>query len=344
MSSDGISAKPHPQHTVPEAASVNSSRDLMDLYCWRICDAELCIRVATDVYILGTANGHYPSTSTCRQTSRSMVWLDLGLESASYVHLRNAMILQTYPSRLYFSSLRTVALSISSYEEPRWIQECQDYSRLKQRCRQKFLQATVTNTLVVKRLLILADLTDEVVIIDDSAAAHGSISDVWKGNWDDPVERRPRVVASKFLRQIMVQNRLRAEVLAWHRLCHRNRNILADEKGYAIMEEMFIKMGTSFFPGSTRWMAPELIMALIHDDGHIPPITTSSDVYAFASVWIATGQLPYPNRTTVTVDILRGIKPLKLDTRAGACCITVGAMHSPVYVRQSYISLDHGDD
>lgn len=32
-------------------------------------------------------------------------------------------------------------------------------------------------------------------------------------------------------------------------------------------------------------MAPELIMGLINDDdGHIPPITTSSDVYAFASV------------------------------------------------------------
>ena len=30
-------------------------------------------------------------------------------------------------------------------------------------------------------------------------------------------------------------------------------------------------------------MAPELIMALVNDDG-VPPITTSSDVYAFASV------------------------------------------------------------
>ncbi|KAF8814545.1 kinase-like protein [Phlegmacium glaucopus] len=447
MSSDGISAKPHPEQTVPEAASVNSFKDLMDLYCWRMCDAELCIGVATDdqefmlsdrcfgsldegfdedpeccdlffpifptlaLYILGTANGHYPSTSTYRQTSRSTVWLDLGLESASDVHLRNAMILQTYPSRLYFSSLRTVALSISSYDEFRWIQEHQDYSRLKQRCRQKFLQETVTKTLVVKGSLILTDLTDEVVIIGDSAVAHGSFSDVWKGNWDDPVERRPRVVALKFLRQIMVQNvrekllkRLQAEVLAWHRLCHRNvsqlfgivqspnsiamvsqwcdngtichylkhnpeanrlkllvqiasgiaylhtvkpmivhgdlkgGNILVDEKGYAIitdfglskvMEEMSesINMGTSFFAGSTRWMAPELIMALIHDDGHVPPITTSSDVYAFASVCleITTGQLPYPNRTNdhaVTVDILRGIKPsrcktclLKLDTR-----------------------------
>ena len=87
-------------------------------------------------------------------------------------------------------------------------------------------------------------------------------------------------------------------------------------------------------------MAPELIMSLIHDDG-VPPITTSSDVYAFASVClevklqlsllllfcfgeprltssqIATGQLPYPNRTNdhaVTVDILRGVKPSRCTT------------------------------
>lgn len=71
-------------------------------------------------------------------------------------------------------------------------------------------------------------------------------------------------------------------------------NILIDEKGYAIitdfglskvMEEMSesINISTSFFAGSTRWMAPELIMALVNDDG-VPPITTSSDVYAFASV------------------------------------------------------------
>jgi serine/threonine protein kinase len=72
-------------------------------------------------------------------------------------------------------------------------------------------------------------------------------------------------------------------------------NILIDEKGYAIitdfglskvMEEMsesINSMTTSFFAGSTRWMAPELIMSLVNDD-HVPPITTSSDVYAFASV------------------------------------------------------------
>jgi len=48
-------------------------------------------------------------------------------------------------------------------------------------------------------------------------------------------------------------------------------------------------MGNSFFAGSTRWMAPELIFALVHDDGRLPPITTFSDVYAFASVCLEVG-------------------------------------------------------
>ncbi|KAF8962816.1 kinase-like domain-containing protein [Flammula alnicola] len=429
--------------------SVDAFHDAMEAYCWRLCEAELCIGVATEdqefmlsdrcfgtldegfdedpeccdlffpiyptlaLYILGTSDSHYSSTSTYRQTSRSTVWLDIGLESASDVHLRNAMVLQTYPERLFFASLRTVALSISSYDEFRWIQEHQDYSRLKQRCRQKFLQETVTKTLVVRGEIMLTDLTDEVVVLGDSAVAHGSFSDVWMGKWEDPVERRTRMVALKFLRQIMVQNvrekllkRLQAEVLAWHRLCHKNvsqlfgivqspnsiamvsqwcdngticsylkrnptanrlklliqvalgiaylhtvkptiihgdlkgGNILVDDVGNAIitdfglskvMEEMSMSiataegnsngsmsMGTSFFAGSTRWMAPELIMALVQDDGQVPPITTCSDVYAFASICleIASGHLPYPHRSNdhaVTVDILRGVRPARSD-------------------------------
>jgi len=44
-------------------------------------------------------------------------------------------------------------------------------------------------------------------------------------------------------------------------------------------------LSTSFFAGSTRWMAPELIQALVEDEGgKIPQVTTHSDVYAFASV------------------------------------------------------------
>ncbi|KAH7922435.1 kinase-like protein [Leucogyrophana mollusca] len=74
------------------------------------------------------------------------------------------------------------------------------------------------------------------------------------------------------------------------------------------------KLGTSLLAGSTRWMAPELILALVEDDGRPPPITTSSDVYSFASVCleVATGQIPYAHRRNdhaVTMDIMRGVKP-----------------------------------
>lgn len=123
-----------------------------------------------------------------------LVWIDCGFEAPIDVHLRNAMTLQTYPRRLYFSSLRSVAQSISSYDEFRWISEHLDYSRLKQRCRQKYMQETVTKTLVVKGSVILTDLTDSIVRVGDSAVEHGSFSDVWKGIWTDPIEKTPRMV------------------------------------------------------------------------------------------------------------------------------------------------------
>jgi hypothetical protein len=424
------------QEELPLEIPTNPSLEMMETYCWRLCEAEVSFGVAMDeqefvlsdrcygnldetleeeslssdlffpicptlaLYILGTLEESPLSSITLRRP-KHIAMLDVGLESAIDVHLRNAMILQTYPQYLFFQSLRTVALSVSSYEEFRSIPEHLDYSRLKQRCRQKFLQETVTKTLTVKGPVTLIDLTDDVEIIGDSAVAHGSFSDVWKGKWEDPIERRPRIVALKFLRQVMVKGvrekllkRLQAEVLAWHRLCHKNvsqlfgivqsphsiamvsqwcdngtlscylknipeanrlkllvqvasgisylhqiniihgdlkgGNILVDKNGDAIitdfglskvLEEMSDEMtvGTSFFAGSTRWMAPELIFALVEDDGGIPPITTSSDVYAFASVCleIASGHLPYPNRSNdhaVTVDILRGIRPSRSRT------------------------------
>ncbi|KAJ4487809.1 hypothetical protein J3R30DRAFT_3216307, partial [Lentinula aciculospora] len=89
---------------------------------------------------------------------------------------------------------------------------------------------------------------------------------------------------------------------------------------------------SSFFAGSTRWMAPELVLTLVGDndtgDAHVegeiragaekrtPRVTTASDVYAFASVCleIVTGNLPYPHRKndySVTVDIIRGVSPAR---------------------------------
>ncbi|KAF5375946.1 hypothetical protein D9615_008211 [Tricholomella constricta] len=432
ISQDSVALHPWDQPLPRMAAALLVDfRSAMDTYCWRLCDADICIGVAADeqefiltescfgtldegfeedpecshlffpilptlaLYILGNIDN---SGSFSRSDDAPNAKIEIGIESASDVHLRNAMILQTYPRRLYFSSLRLVALSVSSYDEFRWIQEHQDYSRLKQRCRQKFLQETVTKTLVVKGSVILTDLTDEIVNIGTCAAGHGAFADVWKAVWNDPVEKRSRTVALKVLRQIMVKNvkeklmkRLQAEVVAWHRLCHRNvsqlfgvvqvqnsigmvspwcengtlchylkgnttanrldlliqiasgvaylhsatpvvvhgdlkgGNILIDEHGCPIItdfglskviEDMSdsINIGSSFFAGSTRWMAPELVMALIEDDGQVPPITTRSDVYAFASVCleVATGNIPYPNRSNdhaVTVDIIRGIKP-----------------------------------
>ncbi|GAW01303.1 protein [Lentinula edodes] len=276
--------------------------------------------------------------------------------------------------------------------------------------------------------IVLSDLTDEVDVIGQHPVAFGAFSDVWMGRWHDTVESKHRVVAIKYLRQVMVQNvrekllkRLQAELLTWHQLCHRNLatlygimqtstsigmvsawcdngtissylkkkptvdrlklvlqvasgvaylhhfsppvvhgdlkggNILIDIHEQAVitdfglskvMEDLSnlsrssrIESGrstsTSFFAGSTRWMAPELVLALVEDENHEderdardvgkaepgiergrPRVTTASDVYAFASVCleIVTGDLPYPHRKndySVTVDILRGVSPAR---------------------------------
>lgn len=158
------------------------------------CDLFFPILPTFALYILGNPDEHDYAPSP---NDSSLMRISVGVEFPVDVHLRNAMILQTYPRYLYFSALRPISLSISSYDEFRWIQEHQDYSRLKQRCRQKFLQETVTKTLAVKGSLVLTDLTDEVMRVGTSAVGHGGFSDVWKGVWNDPVERRPQNVRSQ---------------------------------------------------------------------------------------------------------------------------------------------------
>jgi serine/threonine protein kinase len=45
------------------------------------------------------------------------------------------------------------------------------------------------------------------------------------------------------------------------------------------------QLGTSLLAGSTRWMAPELILSLVEDDDGVPcPVTRESDVFSFACV------------------------------------------------------------
>lgn len=502
-----------------ESAGVQGSGDkfvdffneVMDTYCWRMLEAEMCIGVVKEeretgreeyivsetcygsldegfeedpescdfffpinpsvtLYLLGTSLAD--PLSPLLNATHTMFSVPVGLEGMIDVHMRNSMILQTYPNHLVFSSLKCIVCSLKSYDEFRWINEHQDYSRLRMRCRQKYSKEQLVKTLVLrdrgdgansdesdpesedergnrleverrrrersdsgsrKRGVRVFDLTDQVTLEGSWAVGFGTFSDVWKGQWQDPMERRERAVAVKFLRSVMVQNvkerlirRIQGEVSTWHKLCHRNvsqffgivqsassfgmvspwysngticdylkampgvdrlklltqiasgvhhlhthnppivhgdlkgGNILIDVHGYAIITDFGLSKvmeevsqacseeantppgtacggkGTSVFAGSTRWMAPELIMALVTDDEGMededeeedegvapdpprapkrgPTITTMSDVYAFAAVCleIATDELPYAHRSNdhaVILDILRSISP-----------------------------------
>ncbi|KAK0218725.1 kinase-like domain-containing protein [Armillaria fumosa] len=192
------------------------------------CDFFFPILPTVAVYIL--------STITRSSHSRPAA-IPLDHESEIDVHLRNAMILSAVPRmnqspsspKLYFASLSSIVRSISSYGgfRCRWIPELfADYSRLKQRCRQMFLQETVTKTLMVKGDIAVADLTDDMVLIGKHAVGGGAFSDVWKGKWWDRVEGEERAVAVKFLRPVIVKEKLlkmlQAEVSTWHYLCHAN--------------------------------------------------------------------------------------------------------------------------
>lgn len=62
-----------------------------------------------------------------------------------------------------------------------------------------------------------------------------------------------------------------------------------------------VNPATSFFAGSTRWMAPELLLSLVEDEGHTPPITTFSDVYSFASVCLEVSGFPFDFNTEIII-------------------------------------------
>ncbi|THU83993.1 kinase-like protein [Dendrothele bispora CBS 962.96] len=197
--------------------------------------------------------------------------------------------------KLYFHSLSSLAKSISSYDEfrCRWIADrFIDYSRLKQRCRQKFCMEQVMRVLPVRGpypypypgdgdrdrdrdrwdrdggSMVVVDLSEEVKLVGREPVAYGAFSDVWKGEWFDGVERKERRVAVKYLRRVMVRKidrprlvkRLQAEIITWHQLCHRNLatlfGIIQDLNGVG-MVSLWCENGTvteflKKYPGKDR--------------------------------------------------------------------------------------------
>jgi len=150
------------------------------------------------LYMIGGGSDLIAESPLSRRTT---TLIQVGVESSVDVSLRNAMILSSVPRSyqshistpsdlplpfvdasnhqplLYFSCLSSMARSISSYDEyrGRWMQDrFFDYSRLKQRCRNSYLQESVTKMLVVKGDVSVFDLTEEVEYTSKDAVACGS--------------------------------------------------------------------------------------------------------------------------------------------------------------------------
>jgi len=130
-------------------------------------------------------------------------------EKEEDVDMRNAITFQSYPQTFYFSSLSSMALSITSFERNREGTDtaASQFLSLRIRCRQKDLKESVTKTLILKGTIAISDLTDEVRTVGDSPIAFGGFADVWRGVWKslDPEEGEVNV-AVKVLRQQMVQD------------------------------------------------------------------------------------------------------------------------------------------
>ena len=130
-------------------------------------------------------------------------------EKEEDVDMRNTIVFQSNPQALYFSSLPSMVVSITAFEQNRIGTDtaASPFLSLRVRCRQKDLKESVTKTLVIKGTIAITDLTDEVRMVGDAPIAFGGFADVWKGVWRslDPEEDELNV-AVKVLRQQMAQD------------------------------------------------------------------------------------------------------------------------------------------
>ena len=154
----------------------------------------------TALYLLGRAGGIMGEED----------FITVYSEKEEDVDMRNAMMFQSHPQTLYFSSLSSMAVSITAFEQNREGTDdtaASQYLSLRIRCRQKDLKESVTKTLILKGTIAITDLTDEVHMVGDSPIAFGGFADVWRGVWRSPDPEEDEVsVAVKVLRQQMVQD------------------------------------------------------------------------------------------------------------------------------------------
>ena len=130
-------------------------------------------------------------------------------EKEEDVDMRNAVIFQSHPQTLYFSSLSSMVISITAFEQNREGTDtsASPYLSLRIRCRQKDQKEGVTKTLILKGSIPITDLSDEVRMVEDAPIAFGGFADVWRGMWRNPDHGGDEVsVAVKVLRQQMMQD------------------------------------------------------------------------------------------------------------------------------------------
>ena len=122
-----------------------------------------------------------PDTHFLASTPDAPLSIDGDIESSLDVYQRNALLLQSQPQYLLFASSRSMARTLTYYNQRQFVPANIDYSKLLRGCREK----DVTYTLMTKSSIDILDLTDDVKFVESHPSCFGSFADVWKGVWND---------------------------------------------------------------------------------------------------------------------------------------------------------------
>ena len=92
---------------------------------------------------------------------------------------------QSHPQILYFSSLSSMTVSITAFEQNMEGTNtvALQFLSLHIRCCQKDLKESVMRILILRGTIATTDLTDEVCMVGVSLITFGGFADMWKGTW-----------------------------------------------------------------------------------------------------------------------------------------------------------------